>query len=68
MSAANIIYDEACCVAAMSYLELAKAEKDPKKGIELAKNAEKYSGMGIFAKRDVRASAVLLISSLAEKL
>ncbi len=64
----NIIYDEACCVAAMSYLELAKAEKDPKKGIELAKNAEKYSGMGIFAKRDVRASAVLLISSLAEKL
>ncbi|MBQ3843340.1 MAG: helix-turn-helix domain-containing protein [Ruminiclostridium sp.] len=64
----SIIYDEACSVAAMSYLALAKAESDPKKGIGLAENAEKYAALGIFAKRDVRASAVLLISSLAEKL
>ena len=64
----NIVYDEACSVAAMSYLELAKAESEPKKAIELARNAEKFSGLGIFAKRDVRASAVLLISELAEKL
>ncbi|MBR5088385.1 MAG: helix-turn-helix transcriptional regulator [Ruminiclostridium sp.] len=64
----NIVYDEACSVLAMSYFELAKAADDPKEGIAFAKKAEEYAQKGIFAKREIRASAVLLIDELSDKL
>ncbi len=64
----SIVYDEACAVLAMSYLELAKASKDPREGMDLAEKAVKFSELGIFAKREVKASAVLLYDKLSEKL
>lgn len=64
----SIVYDEACSILAMAYLELAKAEKDPRKGMDYAEKASKYGALGIFAKREVRASAVLLYDKLAEQL
>ena len=65
---ASVIYDEACAVLAMSYLELAKTAEDAREAIGYAKNAEKYAGLGIFSKREIRASALLLCDELAEKL
>ncbi len=64
----SIVYDEACSILAMSYLELAKAADEPRKGMEYAEQAAKYGELGIFAKREVRASAVLLYDKLAEQL
>ncbi len=64
----NIVYDEACAVLAMSYLELAKTAKDPKEGMAYANKALSYAGKGIFAKREIKASAVLLYDELSEKL
>lgn len=64
----SIIADEACAVLAMSYLELAKAANDPKTGMSYATKAQTYAGKGIFAKREVKASAVLLYDELSEKL
>ena len=64
----SIVYDEACAVLAMSYLELAKASKAPREGMEFAEKAVKFSELGIFAKREVKASAVLLYDKLSEKL
>lgn len=65
---ASVVYDEACSILAMSYLELAKTAKDAREAIGYAKNAEKYAGLGIFSKREIRASALLLCDELAEKL
>ena len=62
------VYDEACCVLAMSYLELARAEKDTREAVSCAKLAAEYADKGIFKKREVRASALLLLDELAEKL
>ena len=64
----NIVYDEACAVLAMSHLELAKSAKDPKEGMLHASKAQSYADKGIFAKREVKASAVLLYDELSEKL
>ena len=64
----SIVYDEACAILAMSYLELAKAAKEPREGMEFAEKAAKFGELGIFAKREVRASAVLLYDKLSEKL
>ncbi|MBP3857879.1 MAG: helix-turn-helix transcriptional regulator [Ruminiclostridium sp.] len=64
----NLVYDEACSVLAMSYLALAKKAAEPREGMELAKKAESFADKGIFAKREVRASAVLLYDELSEKL
>ena len=64
----SIACDEACSILAMSYLELAKSADDPKKGMALAKKSQQYASKGIFAKRDVKASAVLLYDELSEKL
>lgn len=64
----SIVYDEACAILAMSYLELAKAAEDPHEGISLASKAQSFADKGIFSRRDVKASAVLLCDSLAEKL
>ena len=64
----SIVYDEACAILAMSYLELAKASKEPREGMDYAEKAVKYSELGIFAKREVKASAVLLYDKLSEKL
>ena len=64
----SIVYDEACAVLAMSYLELAKAAEDPKEGMTNARKAQTYADKGIFAKREVKASAVLLYDELSEKL
>ena len=64
----SIFYDEANAVLAMSCLELAKAAADPREGMALAEQAQKHADIGIFAKREVRASAVLLYDKLSEKL
>ena len=64
----SIVYDEACAILAMSHLELAKAAKDPKEGMSHADKAQTYADKGIFAKRAVKASAVLLYDELSEKL
>ena len=64
----SFAYDEACSILAMSYLALAKSCKDPKDGMAKARKAQEYADMGIFAKREVKASAVLLYDELAEKL
>ena len=64
----SIVYDEACAVLAMSYLELARKASDPKEGMSLASKAQTYADKGIFAKREVKASAVLLYDELSEKL
>jgi len=64
----SIVYDEACAVLAMSYLELAKTAKDPREGMADANKALSYADKGIFAKREVKASAVLLYDELSEKL
>ena len=61
-------YDEACSILAMSYLALAKSCKDPKDGMAKARKAQDYADKGIFAKREVKASAVLLYDELAERL
>ena len=65
---AIIAYDEACAVLAMSHLELAKSAPDPKTGMSHASKAQSYADKGIFAKREVKASAVLLYDELSEKL
>ena len=62
------IYDEACCILAMSYLELARSEKDTREAVSCAKLAAEYADKGIFSKREIRASALLLLDELAEKL
>ncbi|MBQ9384157.1 MAG: helix-turn-helix transcriptional regulator [Ruminiclostridium sp.] len=64
----SAVYDEACAVLAMSYLALAKACKDPKDGMVKARKAQDYADKGIFSKREIKASAVLLYDELAEKL
>ena len=62
------LYDEACCVLAMSYLELAKTEQNARDAVSFAKKAAEYADKGIFKKREIRASALLMIDELAEKL
>ncbi|MCR4780172.1 MAG: helix-turn-helix domain-containing protein [Ruminiclostridium sp.] len=64
----SIVYDEACSILAMSYLELARSAKETRTGMEFAEQAARYSELGIFAKREVKASAVLLYDKLAESL
>ncbi len=64
----SVIYDEACAVLAMSYMELARTAKEPREGMEYAEKAQKYAGLGIFSKREIKAAAVLLYDNLAEKL
>ncbi len=64
----SIVYDEACAVLAMSHLELAKASPDPRTGMSHANKAQSFADKGIFAKREVKASAVLLYDELSEKL
>ncbi len=64
----SIIYDEACAIIAMSYLELARTAKDPREGMDNAEKAQRFAGLGIFSKREVKASAVLLYDELSDKL
>ena len=64
----SLVYDEACAIIAMSSLALARTSADPKEGMSCAKQAQEYADKGIFAKREVKASAVLLYDELAEKL
>ncbi len=64
----SVIYDEACAVLAMSYMELARTAKDPREGMEFAEKAQRFAGLGIFSKREIKAAAVLLYDNLAEKL
>ena len=64
----DLVYDEACAILAMSYLELAKASGDPREGMTLAQKSQQFAVKGIFAKRDIKASAVLLYDELSEKL
>ena len=64
----SVIYDEACAVLAMSYMELARTSKEPREGMDYAEKAQRYAGLGIFSKREIKAAAVLLYDNLAEKL
>lgn len=67
----NELYDEACAILALSHLALAiKLEKKEqlRAAAENARTAEHFSSCGIYANREVRTSALLLLDKLAEKI
>lgn len=64
----SVIYDEANAIIARAELELAKTAENPRDGIVHAKNAQKYSDVGIFKSREIKTAALVLEDELADKL
>lgn len=64
----SVITDEANAVYAHSVLELAKAEKNPREALSLAKKAAEAADRGIFKSRAVKTAALVMMDELAEKL
>ncbi len=65
------LYDEACAVAARSYMSMAalsEKEKDFSKAADYAYKAYEYAEKGMYASRDITTASTLLLNRVAEKL
>ncbi len=67
----NELYDEACAILSLSHLGLAYKLEEKNKLREAAgeaRLAEKFSTSGIYANRETRTSALLLLDKIADRL
>lgn len=63
--------DEACALTARSYINMAlsrEKENDFSKAADYAEKAYEYADKGVYASRDIRTTAALLLNRAAEKL
>lgn len=63
--------DEACALTARSYMNMAlscEKENDFSKAADFAEKAYEYADKGVYASRDIRTMAALLLNRAAEKL
>lgn len=63
--------DEACALIARSYINMAlscEKENDFSKAADYADRAYEYADKGVYASRDIRTTAALLLNRVAEKL
>jgi len=63
-------YDEGCALLSRAYLNIARLCLDnnkPKSAIANARLAAEYAGQGIYASREVRTEALLMLDELSEK-
>lgn len=63
--------DEACAISARCYMNMAQQrekENDLSAAAELADKAYEYADRGIYASRDIKTAASLLLNKIAEKL
>jgi len=62
-------YDEGCALLSRAYLNTARtlvSGNKPKSAISSAKKAAEYAGLGIYASREVRTEALLMLDELSD--
>lgn len=65
------LYDEACALTARSYINIAmnaEKENDFSRAADCAEKAYEYADKGIYASRDAKTAAALLLNRIADKL
>jgi len=63
-------YDEGCALVARAHLCMARTFRDgnrPKSAVASARRAAEFSGKGIYASREVRTEALLMLDEISEK-
>jgi len=66
----RFFFDEGCALLSRAYLNIARLffnGNKPKSAIVNARRAAEYSGKGIYASREVRTEALLMLDELSEK-